>query len=161
MPAYRHVRHAAQVLPSVYAFIGKSLAARPSDLGMLVLCRALVQALSSPFSGMLGDVRNRRTIIGAGCLWWGLVTCCIAVISDGRAGYYQAMALWALNGRGLAAVIPSSQSLLADYFAGGRGQAFGWMYLTGAVGGMLGGFYGTNIGGKEFASPWLPLPGHG
>lgn len=45
------------------------------------------------------------------------------------------------QGLGLAAVIPSSQSLLADYYPGGRGKAFGWMYLTGAVGGMLGGFY--------------------
>lgn len=88
-----------QVLPSVYAFIGRSLAAKPSDLGTLVLCRALVQALSSPFSGMLGDFINRKLIVGVGCLWWGFITCCIAAISNGRLGYYQAMAFWSLNVR--------------------------------------------------------------
>lgn len=85
------------MLPSVYAFIGRTLAARPSDLGMLVLCRALVQALSSPLSGMLGDFMNRKTIVGVGCLWWGAITCGIAAISPGRRGYKQALVCWALN----------------------------------------------------------------
>ena len=110
---------------------------------------------------MLGDVVNRRLIVSAGALWWGLVTLLIAFIPGGRAGYHQAMVLWALNGLGLAAVIPSSQSILADYFPGGRGVAFGWMYLTGAIGGCLGALFGTNIGSLAFASPVLPIPGSG
>lgn len=36
------------VLPALYLFIAQSLSASPSQLGVLTLCRALVQALSSP-----------------------------------------------------------------------------------------------------------------
>jgi hypothetical protein len=44
-----------QVLPAVYLFVGTSLSATPSQLGTLTLCRALVQTLASPLSGVLGD----------------------------------------------------------------------------------------------------------
>lgn len=36
------------VLPAVYLFIARSLHASPSELGVMTLCRALMQALSSP-----------------------------------------------------------------------------------------------------------------
>ena len=48
---------------------------------------------------------------------------------------------------GLALVIPSGQSLVADYYSScSRGSAFGALYLTGAVGGMLGSLFATNLG---------------
>jgi len=44
-------------------------------------------------------------------------------------------------------VIPSGQSLIADYYPpASRGRAFGALYLTGAVGGMLGSLFATNMG---------------
>lgn len=44
-------------------------------------------------------------------------------------------------------VIPSGQSLIADmYNELDRGKAFGALYLTGAVGAMLGTLYATNLG---------------
>lgn len=46
-----------------------------------------------------------------------------------------------------AQVIPNGQSLIADYNEElDRGKAFGWLYLTGAVGAMLGTLYSTNVG---------------
>lgn len=55
--------------------------------------------------------------------------------------------VWAINGIGLALLIPNAQSLIADYFRPvSRGKAFGALYLTGAIGGMLGSLYATNIG---------------
>jgi len=42
-------------LCTVYLFVGTSLNATPSQLGTLTLCRALVQTLASPLSGVLGD----------------------------------------------------------------------------------------------------------
>lgn len=46
---------------------------------------------------------------------------------------------------GLALVIPNVQSLTADYYhASSRGQAFGTLWLTISVGGMLGALYATN-----------------
>lgn len=52
-----------------------------------------------------------------------------------------------------AQVIPSGQSLIADYYAdSSRGKAFGGLFLTGAVGGMLGSLYATNLG--ELLGVW-------
>ena len=44
-----------------------------------------------------------------------------------------------INGIGLSMVIPSGQSMVADYYPEDRrGAAFGALYLTGALGAMLG-----------------------
>ena len=54
-----------QILPALYNFIGQSFHATPSQLGTLTLCRAFVQALSSPIgglSGMLGAGMPGNTI---------------------------------------------------------------------------------------------------
>lgn len=123
-----------QVLPAVFKFVGSAYAATPSQLGGLTFMRAIVQALSSPFSGILGDFIDRRLIVGVGALWWGFFTILIA----GNSSYATAMALWAANGLGLAAIIPSSQSLIADFYrASERGGAFGLLAMTGAVGALL------------------------
>jgi MFS family permease len=54
---------------------------------------------------------------------------------------------WALNGVGLALMIPNAQSMVADYYsADSRGKAFGMMGLTSATGAMVGALYATNIG---------------
>ncbi len=57
---------------------------------------------------------------------------------------------WAVNGVGLSLVIPNGQSLIADYYEDlDRGKAFGALYLTGAVGAMIGALYATNIGALQ------------
>jgi hypothetical protein len=43
-----------QILPALYLWVGEAFHATPSQLGELTLCRALVQALSSPLGGFLG-----------------------------------------------------------------------------------------------------------
>ena len=54
---------------------------------------------------------------------------------------------WAFNGVGLALLIPNAQSLIAYYYKPvSRGAAFGALYLPGALGGMAGGLFATNIG---------------
>ena len=51
---------------------------------------------------------------------------------------------------GLSLVIPNGQSLIADYYEDlDRGKAFGALYLTGAVGAMLGTVFATNISAHE------------
>ncbi|GAB4813864.1 hypothetical protein N2152v2_000910 [Parachlorella kessleri] len=133
------------ILPAVYYFIGRSLNATLSQLGTLVLCRALVQALSSPLSGVLGDRYDRTYIVSVGCLLWGVMTAAIGLsMSLG-----QAMVSCAFNGLGLALVIPCVQSLIADYYPPDcRGNAFGMMGLTASFGGMVGAFYATNVGSQ-------------
>lgn len=64
--------------------------------------------------------------------------------------WLQGMAVWAFNGIGLALLIPNAQSLVADYFSAlSRGKAFGALWLTGALGGMLGALYATNMGKRQ------------
>ncbi len=51
----------------------------------------------------------------------------------------QILCVAGVNGIGLSMVIPSGQSMVADYYPEERrGAAFGALYLTGAVGAMLG-----------------------
>ncbi|KAL4436794.1 hypothetical protein ABPG75_003933 [Micractinium tetrahymenae] len=134
------------ILPAVYMFIGRSLDASLSQLGTLTLCRALVQALSSPFSGILGDRYDRSYVVAAGCLIWGVMTASIGLSRS----LGQAMVSCAVNGFGLALVIPCVSSMIADYHPPEtRGNAFGMMSLTASLGGMAGSFFATNIGGMR------------
>ena len=62
---------------------------------------------------------------------------------------HQAMVACALNGVGLALVIPSVQSVVADSCPPEkRGRAFGTMSLTSSLGALLGAFLATNAGSR-------------
>ena len=57
----------------------------------------------------------------------------------------------ALNGIGLAMVVPAIQSLVADSTEEHeRGVAFGWLQLTGNIGSILGGFLSVILAGGTF-----------
>lgn len=132
-----------QMLPAVYRFIGASWHATPTQLGYITLARALVQALSAPIGGIAGYCLHRGKVVGCGCLLWSTCTALFACSHALPAG----VAIWGVNGLGLALVLPNAQSLIADLFASThRGRAFGMLYLTGALGGMAGALYATNIG---------------
>ena len=53
--------------------------ATPAQLGSITLTRALVQALSSPVGGLLGDRLDRTYIVAFGCLLWGVMTAAIGL----------------------------------------------------------------------------------
>ncbi|KAL3131696.1 hypothetical protein ABBQ38_007988 [Trebouxia sp. C0009 RCD-2024] len=136
-----------QILPSLYNVIGLSFNATPSQLGSLTLCRALIQGLSSPIGGLAGHHYNRVGVTAAGCLIWGLCTAGFSFCNTLNQGYL----FWAVNGLGLSLVIPTGQSLIADYHpASTRGTAFGIYYLTAAFGSMFGSLYATNLGAASF-----------
>jgi MFS family permease len=140
-----------QMLPAVYLFVGTSLSATPSQLGTLTLCRALVQTLSSPLSGVLGDRSDRRLVLAAGAFIWGVMTSAIALSTSLRVAMFFA----AVNGLGLALLVPCCQSLVADLHPPEhRGRAFGLMQLTGALGGMAGSVFATNVGAANTLATW-------
>ena len=90
-----------------------------------------------------GHSYNRVLVVAFGCALWGLMTGLFSGCSTLAQGY----SLWAVNGIGLALVVPTGQSLTADYYSeAARGKAFGALYLTGAFGAMLGALYATNLG---------------
>lgn len=71
----------------------------------------------------------------------------LAGLAMGRLGVLQGMVLSAVNGVGLALVIPNAQSITADYYDElDRGKAFGALYMTSALGGAFGSLYATNQG---------------
>lgn len=47
-----------QILPAVYAWVGASFDATPTQLGAITLGRAMMQALSSPLGGVAGQSRG-------------------------------------------------------------------------------------------------------
>jgi MFS family permease len=132
-----------QILPALYSRVGASFQATPAQLGNITLARALAQALSSPLAGVASNFAPRGRVIGAGCLLWAAFTALFACTSSLAA----ALPLVAVNGVGLALVIPSVQSLTADLTPPeARGRAFGRLWLTISCGGMLGALFATNVG---------------
>ena len=59
-----------------------------------------------------GHYYNRIHVTSVGCVMWGVCTAAFSVCRSLREGYL----FWAVNGIGLALVIPTSQSLIADYY---------------------------------------------
>ncbi|KAL4425866.1 hypothetical protein ABPG75_009882 [Micractinium tetrahymenae] len=132
-----------QLLPALYRYVGAAFHATPRQLGTLTFSRAVVQALFSPLAGLAGHWLNRVHVIAAGAAIWG--ACCLCFAATRSLG--QAIPFWALDGVGLALLIPAAQSLIADlHSAQHRGRAFGLLHFTGGVGGLLGSLLGANLG---------------
>jgi MFS family permease len=132
-----------QLLPALYRFVGASFNAKPTQLGNLTLARSLAQALASPAAGILGHRCNRILVLCGGALLWGTMTVAFGFSNSVAAGLF----LWACNGIGLSFMIPSAQSLTADYNPESRrGRAFGFLHLVGAVGALVGALFATNVG---------------
>ncbi|XP_068655063.1 uncharacterized protein [Aristolochia californica] len=135
------------LLPAVYSEVSEAFHAGPTELGYLTFIRNLVQALSSPLAGVLVLHYDRPTVLAMGTLCWALSTAAV-----GASQYFHQVAFWrAVNGFGLAIVIPALQSFIADsYMDGVRGTGFGLLSLVGSIGGIGGGVLATVMAGKEF-----------
>ncbi|KAK1630505.1 hypothetical protein QYE76_004820 [Lolium multiflorum] len=127
------------LLPAVYREIGAALHADPTWLGALTLCRSIVQAACYPLAAYAAARHNRAHVIAVGAFLWAAATFLVG-ISD---TFAQVAISRGLNGIGLALVVPSIQSLVADSTDDGtRGSAFGWLQLASCIGLISGGFVG-------------------
>ncbi|KAH9302991.1 hypothetical protein KI387_014574 [Taxus chinensis] len=140
------------LLPSVYKEVSETFSASPSQLGYLTFIRNFVQALTSPLAGILVLHYSRPTVLGIGTMCWALSTAAV-----GMCQYFEQVAFWrAINGIGLAIVIPALQSFIADtYLEGARGVGFGCLNLVGSAGGIGGSILATILAGYTF----LGIPG--
>ena len=59
-----------------------------------------------------GHLYNRVQVISIGCCLWGICTAGFSMCQSLKQGYI----FWAVNGIGLSLVIPTGQSLIADYY---------------------------------------------
>lgn len=135
------------LLPSVYKEVSEAFNAGPSDLGYLTFIRNFVQGLASPLAGVLVINYERPTVLAIGTLCWALSTAAV-----GASQQFLQVAFWrAVNGLGLAIVIPALQSFIADsYMDGVRGAGFGLLNLVGSFGGIGGGVLATIMAGQQF-----------
>ncbi|CAN1224908.1 hypothetical protein LINPERPRIM_LOCUS2367 [Linum perenne] len=135
------------LLPSVYKEVSEAFDAGPSDLGYLTFIRNFVQGVASPLAGVLVINYDRPTILAIGTFCWAFSTAAV-----GASRHFLQVAFWrAINGFGLAIVIPALQSFIADSYGDGvRGAGFGLVSLIGNLGGIGGGVLATIMAGHEF-----------
>lgn len=135
------------LLPSVYKEVSETFGAGPSDLGYLTFVRNFARGLASPIAGILAINYDRPVVLAIGTLCWASATAAVGV-----SNYFGQIVFWrAVNGFGLAIVIPSLQSFIADSYADGvRGTGFGLLHFVGTVGGIGGGVLATVMAGHEF-----------
>ncbi|KAL6846662.1 hypothetical protein ACP4OV_024110 [Aristida adscensionis] len=127
------------LLPAVYREVGAALHATPTGLGALTLCRSVVQAACYPLAAYAAARHNRAHVIAVGAFLWAAATFLVGVSDT----FLQVAISRGLNGIGLALVVPSIQSLVADSTDDGtRGSAFGWLQLASSLGLISGGFVG-------------------
>ncbi|KDP31805.1 hypothetical protein JCGZ_12266 [Jatropha curcas] len=135
------------LLPSVYKEVSEAFSVGPSDLGYLTFIRNFVQGLSSPLAGVLVISYDRPTVLAIGTLCWALSTAAV-----GASQHFLQVAFWrAVNGFGLAIVIPALQSFIADSYKDSvRGTGFGLVNLIGNLGGIGGGVLATIMAGQQY-----------
>eukprot|EP00262_Sarcandra_glabra_P005085 TRINITY_DN1637_c0_g1_i1.p1 TRINITY_DN1637_c0_g1~~TRINITY_DN1637_c0_g1_i1.p1 ORF type:complete len:490 (-),score=64.05 TRINITY_DN1637_c0_g1_i1:296-1765(-) len=135
------------LLPSVYKEVSEAFGAGPTELGYLTFVRNFVQAISSPLAGILVLHYDRPTVLAMGTVCWAFSTAAV-----GLSQHFQQVVFWrAINGFGLAIVIPALQSFIADSYKDGvRGTGFGLLSLVGSVGGIGGGVLATVMAGQEY-----------
>jgi MFS family permease len=136
-----------QIFPAVYKNVHDEFAARvPSvnlgfgALGLITATRSILQSASTPMWGWWSDRHSRKRILAFGCWFWAIFTILTALSSG-----YVDMLLWrAITGVGLAVIVPTTGSLVTDYFPPEkRGRAFGVLGLTGGIGALLGSLFMT------------------
>ncbi|KAL1810126.1 uncharacterized protein LOC108193364 [Daucus carota subsp. sativus] len=135
------------LLPSVYKEVSEAFGAGPADLGYLSFTRNFVRGISSPLAGVLVINYDRSTVLATGTFFWAFATAAV-----GASRHFRQVAFWrAVNGFGLAIVIPALQSFIADsYKDAARGAGFGFLHLIGHMGGIGGGVLATVMAGHEF-----------
>ena len=134
----------AQIFPSVYYQIQGSLGLSVVDLGNLTGVRTFLQAIVTPLWGWWSDKHSRKRVLAIGCFLWAAFTILVAF----SVSFMDMLIYRAMTGIGLAVIIPTAQSLIADYFTPSRrGKAFGWLGLTGVIGNITGTIFATTLVG--------------
>jgi MFS family permease len=131
-----------QLFPALYEQIGYSLSLSAFELGMITGVRAVLQSVTTPIWGWWNDRYSRKRVLSLGCFLWGIFT----LLTSFAVGFIDIIVWRAITGIGLAVIVPTTQSLIADYFPPEKsGTAFGWLGLTGVIGAVVGTVYATAL----------------
>jgi MFS family permease len=131
-----------QLFSSTFNQIQSSLGFSIVQGGFLTGARTILQAVSNPIWGWWSDRHSRKRVLAIGCFVWAAFTILIAFSFS----YIDILIYRILTGIGLAVIVPTAQSLIADYFSPKtRGKAFGWFGLTGVLGAVIGALFATVV----------------
>ena len=127
------------LLPAMFREVGAVLGASPASLGSITLCRALVQALCYPLAVWAAARFDHARVVAAGTF-----LCAAATALVGASGTVaQMVVVRGLNGVGMALVLPTVTSLVADYSDDDtRGSTLGWLFMVQGLGSAM----GTSLG---------------
>ena len=113
-----------------------------SALSLLVMCSGLAQALCSFLWGWAADTQPRDLILMAGATWWGLAT----ILAGSATAFWVLCVGRALTGMALGAVLPVSQSMVADIVPVSQlGTYFSYITSCGGAGGFIGQLVATSV----------------
>jgi MFS family permease len=136
-----------QIFPAVYKNVKDEFAAQTppvtlgfAQLGLITATRSILQSVSTPMWGWWSDKHSRKRLLAFGCWLWALFTILTAL----SVGYVDLLFWRALTGVGLAVIVPTTGSLVTDYFPlERRGRAFGVLGFTGGMGAIIGTLFMT------------------
>jgi MFS family permease len=132
----------AQLFPSLYAQIQSTLGLDIVQLGVITGVRSFAQSILTPLWGWWNDKYSRRMVLALGCFFWAIFTLLTAFAVE----YIDLFIYRLLTGIGLAVIVPTTQSLIADYYPPKeRGKAFGLLGLTGVIGVIVGTIFATAL----------------
>ena len=132
----------AQLFPSLYAQVQSTLGLDLLQLGLITGARTFAQSIFTPLWGWWSDKYSRKRVLAAGCFFWAISTFLMAFSMQ----YIDLFIFRLLTGIGLAVIVPTAQSLIADYYPPEeRGKAFGLLGLTGVIGVIIGTIFATAL----------------
>ena len=130
----------SQLFPTLANQIQSSLGINEASFTAIVTARSLLQAISTPIWGWWNDKHSRKKVLAFGVAFWGLFT----LLTAFAVNYISLFWFRAITGIGLAVIIPTTSSLVADYYpAAKRGKMFGWLAFTGVIGIIFGTLFAT------------------
>jgi MFS family permease len=147
------------IIFALFESIKRELVLNDTQLGWLGAAYILVFSVAALPFGVLGDLKNRKTVIAAGTALFSAFTSLGGLVR----GFTQLFICRAAVGIGEAAYAPASTSMVADYFPG-RHRAFAMGVLNAGIpiGGVLGillGGYLEGIYGWRVALMAVGIPG--
>jgi MFS family permease len=129
-----------QLFPTVYQNVQNEFLARGQPLtftqvASITAVRSVLQSVSTPIWGWWSDRHSRKRVLAFGCWFWGIFTLLTALSSE----YIDMLIFRAITGIGLAVIIPTTNSLISDYYPPKkRGKAYGILGLTQVLGSIFG-----------------------
>ncbi|KAI5060465.1 hypothetical protein GOP47_0024885 [Adiantum capillus-veneris] len=105
------------------------------------------EAVCFPIAAYAAQYHDRALVIALGAFIWSIATVLVGISTT----FLEVAFSRALNGIGLAIVVPAIQSIVADSTTDvNRGMAFGWLQLTGNLGSVIGGLCAVLLSAQVF-----------